>query len=102
MTTETFTRQEFEQSLPTDESGDPLWESLGLVNGEYVYTVPVTGTNKRVMIRSSVKINEISASTGQDSIRLWVEYHYRDKWFPLAKLDAWTTRVPGWQKRMTE
>ena len=92
---DTFTRQEFEQALPCDSSGKPLWESLGLVSGEYVYTVSVTGTNKRIMIRSSVKGNEKSASAGQDSIRLWVEYRYKDKWFALAKLDRWTTRVPG-------
>ena len=99
---DTFTRQEFEQALPTSESGDPLWESLGLVQGEYTYTVPVTDTNKRIVIRSSVKGNEKSAGSGKDSIRLWVEYHYKDKWFALAKLDRWTTRVPGWQKRMTK
>jgi DNA helicase-2/ATP-dependent DNA helicase PcrA len=101
MTIETFTREQFEAALPTKDD-KPLWESLGLVSGECVYIVPVTGTNKRIVIRSSVKGNGVSASTGQDSIRLWVEYQYKNKWFALAKLDAWTTRVPGWQERMTK
>ena len=111
MSVDTFTRQEFEQALPTDESGDSLWDSLGLVSGEYVYAIPVTGTNKRIVIRSSIKGNEKSAGSGKDSIQLWVEYQitsnlnpYKGQWFALknAKLDRWTTRVPGWQKRMTE
>jgi len=101
---ETFTREQFEQALPTHkETGEPLWKYTGLVQGEHAYRIPIPETNKRIMIRSSVRRNDKSASTGKDSIRLWVEYHYRkvDKWFALGKLDAWTTRKPGWQDRMT-
>lgn len=101
---ETFTREQFEQALPAHkETGEPLWKHAGLVQGEHVYRILIPDTNKRIMIRSSVKGNGISASIGEDSIRLWVEYHYRkiDRWFALGKLDAWTTRKPGWQDRMT-
>ena len=101
---ETFTRKQFEQALPTHkETSEPLWEYAGLLKGEHVYRIPIPDTNKRIMIRSSVRRNGISADTGDDSIRLWVQYHYRkiDKWIPLGKLDAWTTRKPGWQDRMT-
>ena len=98
---DTFTKQQFEQALPTHNgTSEPLWEYLGLLDGEHVYAIQVNGTNKRIVIRSSVKSDGMSADTGEDSIRLWVEYHYKDKWFALGKLDAWTTRVSGWQERM--
>lgn len=100
---ETFTRKQFEEALPNHkETGKPLWKYVGLVQGEHVYRIAIPETNKRIMIRSSVRSNGKSAGVGDDSIRLWVEYHYRkiDKWFALGKLDAWTTRKPGWQDRM--
>ena len=102
---DTFTREQFEQALPTHrKTGEPLWKYTGLIQNEHAYCIMIPDTNKRIMVRSSVKGNGVSASTGKDSIRLWVEYHYRkiDKWLSLGKLDAWTTRVPGWQDRMTD
>ena len=59
MPVEQFTREQFEAALPMHKStGDPLWESLGLVSGEYTYAVAVLDgtqpTNKRVVVRSSV------------------------------------------------
>lgn len=101
---ETFTREQFEGALPVHkDTGEPLWKYAGLVQGEHVYRIAIPDTNKRIVIRSSVRRNGVSAGTGDDSIRLWVEYHYRkiDKWLPLGKLDAWTTRKPGWQDRVT-
>ena len=96
---EVFTREQFEAALPVHkDTGKPVWEYVGLNAGEHTYAIPVTGTNKRITIRSSVKGNGISASSGNDSIRLWVEYYWakRKEWYALGKLDAWTTRRPGW------
>ncbi|HUW11965.1 MAG TPA: UvrD-helicase domain-containing protein, partial [Anaerolineae bacterium] len=105
MSTERFTTEQFEAALPVDSTtGEKLWESLGMVQGERAYAVAVKGTNKRIIIRSSIGVSGVAASSGQDSIRLWAEYYYpkADEWFSLAKLDAWTTRVSGWERRMTE
>lgn len=104
MTVEIFTREQFEAALPVHEAtGAALWDYVGLVRDEHVYHLPVANTNKRIVIRSSVKRGGKSALTGRDSIRLWVEYYYRKvgRWFPLGKLDRWTTREPGWEIRMT-
>lgn len=104
MTTEKFSRQEFETALPVDKDGNQLWQSLGLNMGEYTYIIPIkNGTVKRVaiMIRSSVDISGYAAATGKDSIRLWLVNSQTNK--PLGeKVDAYTTRVSGWQERMTE
>ena len=71
MTVERFTKQEFEDALPRHKGTDkPLWECAGLIDGEHVYHIPVTGTNKRISIRSSVKVDGVSADAGEDSIRL--------------------------------
>lgn len=96
-----FTKEEFEAALPVHNGTSvPLWAPLGIVAGEYTYVIPVIGTNKRIVIRSSVGSNGRSAPSGSDSIRLWVEYHYKHKWFALAKADSWTTRIVGWEDRM--
>lgn len=102
MPIDTFTKSEFEAALPVDKNtGDALWQPLDLIKGEYAYILPVDGTNKRIVVRSSVKQNETSASCGKDSIRLWVEYHYMDQWFALGKLDAHTKRTKNWRENMT-
>jgi hypothetical protein len=98
-----FTREEFEQALPVHETTrERLWRPLGLTGsggGEYTYAVPVIGNEVRILIRSSVRANERSADVGKDSIRCWlVDANSR----PLGKkLVRWTTRLPGWQVRMT-
>ena len=100
---DTFTQEQFETALTkilSTKGNGPSLIALGLVQGEHCYAVPVANTNKRLMIRSSVKSDGLSADTGKDSIRLYVQYHYKSTWRPLAKLDAYTTRVPGWQARM--
>ncbi len=96
-----FTREEFEAALPTHNgTSKPLWTSLGIIAREYTYTIPVTGTNKRVIVRSSVTVGDKAAPSGKNSIRLWVEYYYKNQWFALAKADSWTTRITGWEGRM--
>ena len=108
MAVEQFTKAEFEDALPKHrDSGRPLWIHTGLVQGEHEYCVHVTdgdtSTNKLIRIRSSIGENGVSANSGKDSIRLWIEYEYKDRYHPLKKHKTrWTTRVPGWQERMTE
>ncbi len=103
MTIDRFSKSQFEAALPRHkETDEPLWECVGLVENEYEYTVPVNGTNKRIIIRSSIDRSGFAAECGKDSIRLWVEYKYKGGWHPLGKLDAWTTRVSGWERRVTE
>lgn len=102
---ERFTKAQFEAALPVNQAdGSKLWESLGLINGEQEYAIPVyvdgIKTNKRVHIRSSITSSGIAGDTGENSIRLWAEYSYHDDWRPLAKLDRWTTRTTGWEERM--
>lgn len=99
-----FTKEEFEAALPIHkQTNEPMWTHSQLIDGEHVYFIPVTGTNKRIVIRSSVGANGVSADCGKDSIRLWVEYYYKKagKWIALGKLDRWTTRVTGWERRVT-
>jgi len=97
-----FTTKEFEKALSGVLNGTPF-KSLGLTDGELAYTVPVTDTNKRIVVRSSIDHTGVAASTGQDSIRAWVEYWYKDTWMALGKdSKAWTTRLPGWPERLQD
>lgn len=92
---ERFTVEEFENALPSETMAQ------GLQSGEFGYEIPLP--HARIVIRSSIGPNGISADTGKDSIRLWVEVRMSDgKYKPLKKLDAYTTRVTGWQKRMND
>ena len=91
MSIDRFTQEQFEAALPLHNlTGAPLWESLGAIHGEETYAIPVEGTNKRIVIRSSIR-NGVAADTGRDSIRLWVEYYYRKQWWALGKLDRHVT-----------
>jgi hypothetical protein len=69
---DTFSRETFEAALPTHKTtGQPLWQSLGLSQGEFCYLVMVT-LHAAILIRSSVKEDEMSAGAGKDSIRVWL------------------------------
>lgn len=98
-----FTREEFEAALPIHrDTGARLWEYVGIEDGEHVYYVhsahPQTGL--RIHVRSSVRVDGYSASTGEDSIRCWIEANNGE---PVApKVARWVTRVRGWQDRMAE
>jgi len=110
MTTDRFTQEQFEATLPA------VSFTTQRVKGELVYYIPVyfvrddgnLPTNKRIVVRSSIDSTGHAADSGQDSIRHWVEYHFENGlpgglWKPLAKAGkAWTTRVPGWGTRLTE
>lgn len=101
MPTETFSKEEFESSLP------PLWYGLGLVEGEYCYTVPVTKKDVKtaeveIYIRSSVNSSGFCAPTGKDSIRLTLVDAVTRR--PLAakntKSQRWVARTRNWKENM--
>lgn len=98
--TERFTRSQFEEALPRHKSsGQVLWNSLGLFEGEYCYEVPVRG-NVFIKIRSSVMSDGIAADTAANSIRCWL---VDETGHPISnKLQAYVTRVPGWEARLVE
>lgn len=103
MAIERFTQQEFEQALRSIHAG---MEHLGLDAGEQSYALPVT-ESARILVRSSIDQTGVAADTGEDSIRLYIQILQ-----PVAgsqvkvwraagrKVDAYTTRVAGWEKRM--
>jgi hypothetical protein len=101
MTVEIFTREQFESALHSHcNTGEKLWQSCGLQDGEFAYNVrPFPALPYVIHVRSSVKANGKSANTGQDSIRAWIT---KDDGKPFgSKISRYTTRLPGWQERMT-
>lgn len=99
---EQFTKDEFESALPVDKTtGEPLWEYREFEFGEHTYIVRVPDRHVGILVRSSVRHDDISADVGEDSIRLTLINTATGK--PLAKkIDAWTQRTTGWQERMVE
>lgn len=99
MSTEKFTKKQFEDALPTKD-GRKAWEGLGIREGEWVYAIPI-GEWARLVIRSSVGGNGIARDSGEDSIRLWAEVKTEvGTWKQIAKIDGYTTRVSGWPLRL--
>lgn len=94
-----FNKQQFEAALPKHKTTqEPLWKSLGLDMGEYSYIVPVK-PGVAIMIRSSIDSSGVSASTGEDSIRLWLINP--DTMQPVgSKVSNYITRVSGWETRL--
>ena len=105
MGVEIFSKGDFEKALPVDKNtGKRLWLELGLIDGEYTYIIPVrkskSGDEVRIVVRSSVSRSGVSAPNGQDSIRAWL---VDQEGQPLgSKVSKWTTRLPGWQGRLTK
>ncbi len=99
MATERFTREQFEAALPVHKvSGVPLWTAVGLQDGEYTYLVSITPLVS-IKIRSSVDHTGFAATTGEDSIRLWLVDPKTAK--PMgSKLSKFVTRVHGWDRRL--
>lgn len=91
---ETFTKEAFEKVL--DENFEN-WLYDGMGWGEHMYKIPYRGIF--VHIRSSIHEDNISASTGEDSIRMVIT---DESGSLLGKVSAYTTRVSGWQSRMVE
>ena len=103
MATEIFSKNEFEAALPTHKlTNAALWQSKGLVDGEYVYYVPVN-ENAGIMIRSSIGASGYAASTGEDSIRLWLSGPDNgDSRAKSCKLDTYTKRTKNWRTTMLD
>src|SRR3990167_8323814 len=93
-----FTLDQFQSALDYTFPGQ--YARVGVKDGEWVFRVycdPLVA----VEVRSSVHSNGLSAAAGQDSIRLWLVVSHDGK--PLApKIDTYTTRVAGWERRMAE
>ncbi len=93
MVVELFTSKTFEEALGHLGS----YVSLGIVGGEFSYKIPLDGQSG-LMIRSSVKENDLSAGKNKDSIRVWL---VDNKNKPLAmNTFKWVTRQPTWQDRL--
>jgi len=95
-----FSKSEFESAL---FAVYPLYQPLGLVDDEECYSLSVNDI-ARLVIRSSVDSSGFAASSGEDSIRLWLQVQLSNgKWQAVGKkADAYTTRVPGWAGRLEE
>ena len=91
MATEKFSKEQFESALPENAVYS------GLESGEHVYKI--NSGKVSIVIRSSVDASGFAADSGKDSIRMWLVNAETGK--PLGKkVDAYTTRVTGWEKRM--
>jgi hypothetical protein len=99
MPIDTFNRMDFEAALPKP------WQYAGIVRGEHCYLIRLDDKTA-IWIRSSIGQYGVSAGVGADSIRLNLLERTNDEqdpWVPLAvKVDTYTTRVAGWQRRLNE
>jgi hypothetical protein len=100
MTIQRFSKTEFEAALPKNKrTNEVLWSGQGMVHGEYAYALPVK-EGVEINIRSSVHLDGRAADTGKDSIRAWIADTNGQ---PLgSKVISHTTRVAGWETRMTK
>lgn len=112
MTTELFRAIDFEAVLNAvaKEYGKNIeWAKDGLRGGELHYHFTVRDFPKHgvqpalkvlVEINSTILRDGLAAATGENSIRAWLS---TDDGSPLGnKIQRWVTRVPGWQKRLTD
>lgn len=92
-----FNQKQFEQALPRHrQTNAPLWQKLGLIDGEFAYRFSIK-PGVHIILRSSIKSNGVSADCGEDSIRAWL---VGDDMKPLgSKVSKWVTRLPGWEDR---
>lgn len=93
MTIEQFSKEDFEDYL---ESSHSPFTSLGLVDGEYTYELPLDNQTS-ITIRSSVKANGLSAGAGKDSIRCWLALSDNKPLGGKGRVHC----QPGWQDRLT-
>lgn len=100
MAIDRFDKETFEAALPKHkETGEPLWGYSGLIEREHTYFLDVR-PGVKILIRSSLKSDDVAAESGKDSIRSWLA---DDDGKPLGnKVKSHVSRVNGWQRRMTE
>lgn len=97
-----FSKEQFEQALFNIHPG---YEVRGMIAGEECYYIPVN-ENARIQIRSSIGKDGYAKSSGDDSIRTWleiykpIESHKYDWQSTGKKVDRFTTRVAGWPDRL--
>lgn len=97
-----FDREYFESVLPVGKkTGKLLWRR-DAVGGEWQYIIDMGDPEVFICVRSSVDSGtDMSASTGQDSIRAWLLHRRDDGDYPLSvKVTKWTTRQAGWESRL--
>ena len=105
MTTERFSKEDFEQTLDdilASKGNDLKVIPLGLASGEYEYHIPLPPNQAvSLAIRSSVDGSGFAAETGTNSIRVWLVDPRNDE--PVgSKVQAWVTRVSGWRERLAK
>ena len=95
-----FSKAEFEAALPRhNQTAIPLWHEISPKDGEFVYVVQID-SEVGIEVRSSVKTTTgKSAGTGKDSIRAWL-IDLKTGRSLGKKVSKWTTRLPGWEKRL--
>jgi len=98
MAIDKFSKQQFEDALFTIY---PMTQSLGLDKGEETYAIQ-QNDYARLIVRSSVDSSGYAADTSEDSIRLWLQAQLPNgQWVATGKkVDAYTTRVNGWESRL--
>lgn len=96
---ETFSLSQFEAALPTNKNtGAAMCQSLGLIGGEYQFSLPVN-PSASILIRSSVRADGYSAAAHKDSIRVWLADPATGR--PLAKkLSHHICRTGAWRDRL--
>ncbi len=104
MAIDRFDKARFEAALPIHNlTGVPLWHDITFENGEFVYgiDVPRAGHDEwiTIYIRSSIGMDLLAKETGKDSIRMYTMRKGKP-WG--SKISCYTTRVKGWEERMTK
>lgn len=82
----------------------PMADYIGIVDNEHCWAIKMGEGKLRILIRSSINAKTgFSDGSGENSIRLIVQRSRGDRWFSIGKgPDAFTQRVPGWEKRLKE
>lgn len=92
MSTDIFSKSQFESSLPKG-----YWKYAGFIQGEECYQIEIT-PDIFIHIRSSVNGSGWCGDTGEDSIRCWL---VDSEGKPLgSKISKYITRVEGWPDRL--
>ena len=89
-----FSIEQFDQVV---KNVRPASYHAGVIMGEHIWYVPLD-EQCQIVVRSSIRPNGTSADSGDDSIRLFLSD--KNEHVHLGKLDAYTTRVSGWEKRI--
>lgn len=96
MSVEVFDLAEFKDTLDQAHEGDWTWSIHG---GEYRYSLEV---HDRVYVHVNSSVSSStgwSEGTGENSIRVWLGDRSGKPYG--NKIQTYTTRLPGWQERMT-